>query len=444
MVDVAIVGAGAAGLTAARDLTAAGLSVELVEARARVGGRILTLHDPAISIPMELGAEFVHGSASLTTELAREAGLTLVDVNGDRFQSASRGFRPLDDFWEQLDRVMSKLDAKRKHDRSFAEFLARRPGGATLARERLLASQWVQGYQAADPALASERALADGGSPGDDETEQRQGRVLEGYDRLSTHLVASLRTEPRLATIVTRVEWERGAVELTVRRPDSGALPAVRARAALMTVPLGVLQASPDADGGILFSPRLSPAKTHAMNGLRQGHVTRIAVVLDEPLWLTKPPPVTTGGRSLHRLAFVQPADTHMPVCWTAYPTNAPLLIAWYGGPEGEWLARRTREEIEERAIKALAGRLHIPRRTFARHVRATHLHNWSADPFSRGAYSYAAVGGADASRTLSRSVEGTLFFAGEAFDAEGRSGTVEGAIASGRNAAKQIRRQLS
>jgi monoamine oxidase len=444
LVDVAVVGAGVAGLSAARDLAAAGLSVDLLDARPRIGGRILTLRDQGLSVPIELGAEFVHGSASITTELAQEGRLTIIDVNGDRFQSTRRGFQPLDDFWEQLDRVMRRMKANRKRDRSFAEFLADRPGGRALARERLLASQWVQGYQAADPARASERALADGGSPGDDEEEQRQGRILEGYDQLAAHLTRGLGGEPRLGTIVTRVEWERGAVELTVRRPDGAPLPTVRARAVLLTVPVGVLQAPESAEGAITFSPPLSQQKRHALRGLAEGHVVRVAVVLDEPVWLTKPPRVPAAGRSLRRLAFVQAAEPHMPVCWTAYPASAPLLIAWFGGPEGESLARRPREEIEQRAIVALADRLHIQRRGFMRHVRATHMHNWSTDPFSRGAYSYVVVGGAGASKTLSRPIEGTLFFAGEAFDAEGRNGTVEGAIACGHHAATQLRRQLT
>lgn len=443
MVDVAIVGAGVAGLSAARDLTAAGLTVELLEARPRIGGRILTLHEPRLAVPIELGAEFVHGSASVTNELAREALLTVVDVNGDRFQSTPRGFRPIDDFWEQLDRVMQKLDTTGKRDRSFADFLAERPGGRALTRERVLASQWVQGYQAADPARASVHALAQGGSPGGDEAEQRQGRILEGYGRLVDHLATALRDEPRHGMIVTRVEWEPGAVELSARRRDGGPLPSLCARAVLLTVPLGVLQAPVDAEGAIAFSPRLPRARLEAMNGLAEGHVVRVALVLDEPLWLTKPPRVSTGGRSLHRMAFVQPSDNHMPVCWTAYPANAPLLIAWYGGPEAESLARRPTEEIEQRAMIDVANRLHLPRRTFARHVRATHMHNWSVDPLSRGAYSYVVVGGVDASRTLSRPVQSTLFFAGEACDAHGRNGTVEGAIASGRHAAAQIERRL-
>lgn len=440
-VDVAVIGAGVAGLSAARDLTTIGLSVQVIEARDRIGGRILTVRDPAVSIPLELGAEFVHGSAPHTEALTREARLTICDVNGDRFQSTARGLRPLDDFWEQLDRVMRKLNATRRRDRSFAEFLAERPGGAALARERLLASQWVRGYQAADPARASERALADGGSPGD-ESEQRQARVLEGYDYAAMHLARGLACEPHLRAVVTRVEWEVGAAELTIRTAEGAPLSALRARAVVVTVPIGVLQGPPDGPGTIAFAPTLPASKTKALHGLAEGHVQRVVVVLDEPIWLTKPPRVV-GGRSLHRLAFIQPAEEAMPVCWTAYPTSAPLLVAWFGGPEAESLARLPREDIEQRAIRGLAQRLHVSRRRFERHVRACRMHNWSTDPFSRGAYSYVVVGGVDAAKRLARPVEGTLFFAGEAFDAQGRNGTVEGAIASGRHAARQVTRAL-
>ncbi|MDQ3996721.1 MAG: FAD-dependent oxidoreductase, partial [Gemmatimonadota bacterium] len=334
--------------------------------------------------------------------------------------------------------------AERDPDRSFAEFLARRPGGRALARERVLAGQWVRGYQAADPARASERALAEGGSPGDDESEQRQARVLEGYDRIPAHLARGLAREPRLGTVVTRVEWARGAAELTTRAHDDGRpLPTVSVRAAVLTVSLGVLQAPAGENAAIAFAPALPKSKTDALRCLTEGHVVRVSVVLDEPLWLTKPPRAVSGGRSLQRLAFIHPASDDMPVCWTAYPTNAPLLVAWFGGPEAESLAGLDHEEIEERAVAALARRLHVARRRFERHVRGCHMHNWSADPFSRGAYSYVLVGGSDAATALARPVEGTLFFAGEAFDAEGRNGTVEGAIASGRRAAGQVKRAL-
>jgi monoamine oxidase len=439
-VDVAVIGAGVAGLAAARDLTAAGRTVEVLEARDRIGGRVLTIHDSSVAIPLEMGAEFVHGGAPTTEAIVREAGLTIVDVVGDRWESTSGRLRPLDGFWERLDLVMRRLNARRRPDRSFAEFLADRPGGASLARDRRIAEQFVRGFHAADPTRISERALADGGSPGVDESEQRQGRVLEGYDRVAAHLARGLAGQVRLRTVVTAVQWRRGEVELSMRRTDGAAsLPSLRARAIVVSVPLGVLQAPEGAEGAIAFAPALPGAKRDALCRLAEGHVVRVAVVLDERVWVTRRPRAAARAPALQRLAFVHAGDGKMPVCWTAYPTDAPVLVAWFGGPEAESLSRLTRPEIEERAVDALARRLHVAPRRFAGHVRACHTHNWSADPFSRGAYSYVLVGGADAATRLARPVAGTLFFAGEAFDAEGRNGTVEGAIASGRRAARQV-----
>jgi monoamine oxidase len=441
--DVAIVGAGAAGLACARELAAAGLTVQLLEARDRIGGRILTAHDPALSIPIELGAEFVHGSATATHELAREARLTLCDVEGERWQSNGHRLTPLEDFWERLDRVMRRLDEHREPDRSFADFLAAKPGGRALADERNLAEQFVRGFHAADPALASERALAEGGSPEGDEQEQRQARVLEGYERVAMHLAHCFGHPVHLSTAVTRIEWAPADVTLTMRARGGNPLPALHAHAVVITVPLGVLQARPDVEGAIAFSPPLEPKRASALDGLAMGHVVRVAVTLEEPFWMTKPPHSLPRGRTLHRLAFLHSADGTMPVCWTAYPTDAPLIVAWYGGPEAAALAGESRETIETRALRAIAQRFHITSRRLGRLVRACHMHDWSGDPFSRGAYSYVAVGGVGASRELARPLAGTLFFAGEAADAEGRNGTVEGAIESGRRAAKAVLRQL-
>jgi monoamine oxidase len=443
-VDVAIVGAGAAGLAAARELASAGLTVQILEARDRIGGRILTVHDPALSIPIELGAEFAHGSATATHQLAHEARATLCDIEGERWQSDRHRLTPLEDFWEKLDRVMRRLDDDREPDRSFAEFLAEKPGGRALAAERKLAEQWVRGFHAADPALASERALAQGGSPEGDEEEQRQARVLEGYERIPTHLAHCFGRPVHLSTIVTRIEWAPGDVTLAMHSSDGSPLPPLRARAVIITVPLGVLQAEPGTAGAIAFSPPLESKRTLALGGMAMGHVIRVAVVLDEPFWITKPPHALPRGRTLHRLAFVHSVDGAIPVCWTAYPTDAPLIVAWFGGPEAAALARESREAIEARTLRGIAQRFHISTRRLEQRVRACHMHDWSGDPFSRGAYSYVTVGGVGAARVLARPLAGTIFFAGEAADAEGRNGTVEGAIESGRRTAKAVLRALS
>jgi monoamine oxidase len=84
-----------------------------------------------------------------------------------------------------------------------------------------------------------------------------------------------------------------------------------------------------------------------------------------------------------------------------------------------------------------------VDRRFVDRHLMRTFAHDWSRDPSSRGAYSYPLVGGSDAGTALARPLRSTLSFAGEATDAEGRNGTVHGAIASGHRAAAQVHRAL-
>jgi monoamine oxidase len=119
------------------------------------------------------------------------------------------------------------------------------------------------------------------------------------------------------------------------------------------------------------------------------------------------------------------------------------LLVGWTGGVDAIALADAGRA-LPGIAIRSLADSLGINASRLQRHVQATFHHDWVADRLTRGAYSYPLVGGADAPKALARPVFGTLFFAGEATDEEGRTATVHGAIGSGRRAARQAWRSLS
>ncbi|MBK5186884.1 MAG: FAD-dependent oxidoreductase, partial [Gemmatimonadaceae bacterium] len=169
--DIVVVGAGASGLAAARALRERGVRVEVLEARDRIGGRIFTHRDARAPAPIELGAEFMHGSAPEVMAIVREAGLLAVDVNGDRWERRGRHRVPSGDFWGRLEHIMSRMSASRDPDRSFHEFLAASPGGRRFARDRALAREFVENFHAADTLRISERALAKGGSPHGDAAE---------------------------------------------------------------------------------------------------------------------------------------------------------------------------------------------------------------------------------------------------------------------------------
>jgi monoamine oxidase len=154
--DVIVIGAGAAGLAAADELARKGRRALVLEARERVGGRCWTRRMPGLQIPVELGAEFLHGEAKLTHALLKKARLGAVDsVREQRFLHRGR-LRRIDGFAEA--RRAAELAAELERDVSFAALLAplRLP-----ARTKDFARMMVEGFDAADPRRVSARSIAE-------------------------------------------------------------------------------------------------------------------------------------------------------------------------------------------------------------------------------------------------------------------------------------------
>ena len=436
--DVVIVGAGVAGLAAARRLHEAGTRVIVLEARRRIGGRIYTTRDPKAQVPIELGAEFLHGDAPEVREIADAARLTAVAIDGDRWQAAHGRFTRLDDFFQRLNRVLGQASASRTPDRPLSALISERPGGHRFAEDRRLACEFVEGFHAAELDRISERAVAAGGNPGESESEQRIGRLLEGYDTIASWLASPVQRSVRLGHVVSAIEWSRGRVQV-MAKSASGMSTTVSAKAVIVTIPISLLHPQARGRGAIAVTPEVSAVR-HAASRLAMGQVQRIGVLLDRPLV------ELLGDRRHAQLAsatFVQARGVDVPVWWTSYPLRTGLLIGWAGGPAAIALATFP-GRFASRAVRSLADVFGVTTRLIERHLVRTFAHDWTHDPFSRGAYSYPLVGGSDAATALARPVGGTLFFAGEATDAEGRNGTVHGAIASGWRAAAQVRRTLS
>jgi len=439
--DVIVIGAGAAGLSAARDLLEAGLRVTVLEARDRIGGRILTVHDRRSPVPIELGAEFVHGRAEELQPWLAEAGARVVDITGSRWRTTNGRFRRADDFWDRLDRVMRRLPDQRRRDRSFSAFLAAQPGGRPLALDRRLARQFVQGFHAADPERISVHALAAGGSPGGDARERRIARIVGGYDAVLAPAARRLGRRIRLSSIVTAVEWRRHSVR--VRFDHAGRADSLAARALVVAIPLGVLQASPPQTGGITFDPPLR-AKAGPLAQLAMGSVARVVCRFTERFWAGEAFGARRKASDLDELGFLHTGDDAFGTWWTLYPETAPIMVAWCGGSPAAGLLALSKDALVGRALQALARTMAMRPWALEARLDTTWTHDWTHDPFARGAYSYQTVGGADAPAALARPLEDTLFFAGEAADSSGSTGTVHGAIASGERAATQVLRRLS
>ncbi len=435
--DAVIIGAGVAGLAAAQRLLARGRSVAVLEARNRIGGRIWTMHVPELTSPIELGAEFVHADAKESRTLARRTGLTVVDIGGQRWMSQDGELRRTPGYEQRVERVLGRLREDLAEDRSVSDALAAMR--SLKSEDKLVATRFVEGFHAADPDRISEQSIATGA---DDPNAMRIARVGGGYDQLVDALAEASRKHVHLDHIVSRITWSRGEAVITSHSSSGSAHGDIGTERVIITVPLGVLRAH-DAEGAISFDPQV-PAIQSAADRLVMGGVVRIAMRFDEPFWTSSRFSKSHGGGQFNDMSFAQSLEPlPFPVWWTTYPLEAPMLVGWTGGPGAWTLGGKTPDEISDTAVRSLARVLGMARPSVERHVRESFTHDWLTDPYSRGAYSYVAVGGSAAGAVLARPIEKTLYFAGE-HASSGRNGTVDGAISSGFRAAGQVLRHTA
>ena len=426
--EVAVVGGGVAGLAALQALRAAGCEAVLLEARARLGGRIWTVQPEGWPLPVELGAEFIHGAPPELRALAAAGD----EAAGADWSWSEGELRPTGEFgngaWELLDRMGDVRPPA--PDRSFAAFL--NECGDAPEAARVSAIGYIEGFEAADPGRISVYSLNRERAAEGEEEGPWPLRPRGGYGPW----VASLASDGGvwLDTQVHTITWRPGAVTLAARR--AGAEMQLQARRAIIALPLSLLQQSRQgAPPAVKFEPRLE-AKRAALDGLVMGGALRVTLRLREAFWQTLR---DAEGRRLEGLRFLfgPPAATgHFSTWWTA--PGAPQITGWAAGRHAWALAGRVPELLQQRALADLGERLGVPPGAIEPLVLAAHLHDWQTDAFSLGGYSYAAVGGADAFAALAAPLEHTLYFAGEATDDTGQHATVQGALRSGQRAARE------
>jgi monoamine oxidase len=139
----------------------------------------------------------------------------------------------------------------------------------------------------------------------------------------------------------------------------------------------------------------------------------------------------------VENFGFIHAPDEWLATWWA--DERGPLLTAWAGGPRAERLSEKNTNELLNLAISTAGALFNVDPAHVRDLLEAHYVHDWSQDPFSRGAYSYIPVGKAEMPGRLAEPVDSTLFFAGEATDTNGNHGTVHGALESGKRAANEI-----
>ena len=423
--DAIVVGGGAAGLSAAGELARGGARVLLLEARRAPGGRIRTIRPRGWPLPVELGAEFVHGADPELLGLARREGLLLDRLPPEHLERRGDGWRPVRGVWRRFE-AATRAMRDRGPDRSVAEFLA---SGRARPRDRRLLGDMFEGFEAAPVHRLSEQSLSTAGEEPEGEQDRTQFRFVSGYDGVVRALAREAESRGagiRCGTAVRAITWRRGTVEVRT----AGTV--LHARRAIVSVSVGVLQAPPGSAGAIAFDPEPAPLR-RALSRIAMGHAARIVLRFREPFWKEK-----IGDRA--GATFFHTGDGTLPTWWTAAPSETPALTGWAGGPRAYRWIGASGAALAEAALGTLGSVFGVRPSRLRGLLLAAHSHDWSADPLVRGAYSYALVGGAQAGRRLGRPVESTLFFAGEGTESE-EGGTVQAAIRSGRRAAKQALR---
>jgi monoamine oxidase len=326
----------------------------------------------------------------------------------------------------------------------FRRILEPRADGAFTARRRrrlhesaAMARSFFEGFDAVNPADASARALTEELEGIGDVGGQTQFRLREGYGALVDALANAARAAGaviRLGTPVRLLRWSSGGVEVETAGER------LSAQRAVVTLPVGILQD----ETAVRFEPEL-PQKRAAARRLGTGPVVKIILKFRDAFWESKDlAHRATGGQDadLSDLAMWHMPGSAWPTWWTYRPSRAPVVAGWSAGPAAVRLTGRTREALLESALLALAESLNADASELGGLMDAWHVHDWPADEWSRGAYSYVRLGGEHASKDLAEPVDHRLHFAGEATDTEGQASTVAGALATGQRAANEILRR--
>ncbi|HTE39277.1 MAG TPA: NAD(P)/FAD-dependent oxidoreductase [Steroidobacteraceae bacterium] len=431
--DVIVLGGGVAGLAAAYELAQRELSVCVVEAKDRFGGRVFSRRERDVPMSIELGPELIHGLAPTTRRWLKRVNIASIDAVESRWTLQQGKLKQGSALFESMKRGLDSIRPPVK-DLPFADFLDRHSAKLS-APVRKFACSLVEGFDAADSTRVSTLETLKGWS-GTAAADAPTFRPMGGYGKLIDGMVGLLdpkSVQLQLNTIAREIQWsDRGVKVLATQYGKSMQL---NARRAIVTLPLGVLQLPVDDRRAVRFTPALSQ-KESAMTQLAVGSVLKVILHYRQAFWEE-----LSDGRYRDAAFFHAPNETFRTF-WTSLPIRVPVMVAWAGGPNAARLSAQPEAAIVCAATRSL-DRLFATtgkRASWDDQLQAAYVHNWQTDPFACGAYSYVLADGSAARKQLAKPLRNTLYFAGEATDQE-EPATVAGALRSGEEAARKIAR---
>ncbi|MCW3093913.1 MAG: amine oxidase [Ferruginibacter sp.] len=411
---VIIVGAGAAGLMAAVELSGQ-FQITILEALPRTGGRIYSISQDGDII--EAGAEFVHGNLPVTLKLLKNAGIDYVEIAGEMYRKKNDRLIAVEEMTEGWEGLILKMKEV-KEDCTMQQLLEEYYSGPENAPLRNHVRSYAAGFDLADIAKASVKALYKEWSA----EEEKNYRIPAGYGALIQYLQQQAVAEKVVIHTdapVKSVQWQQGAVKVHTTNGQE-----YTADKLLVTVPLSVLQ-QPFSKAYIDFSPTIQLVESKA-GEMGFGAVIKVVLEFKKLFWKKD-----TG--------FLL-SDELFSTWWTQLPDKKPFLTGWIGGPTAAAISNDTDEEILEKAMASLSAIFNKDIPDLKKDLAQSWVFNWQKNEFAMGGYSYPTLHSKDAKTILTTPIEGTLFFAGEALYSGDHPGTVEAALVSAIRAAKIIK----
>jgi len=424
--DTIVVGAGVAGLAAARLLSQDGRRVVVLEARDRLGGRVWT--DRSDGFVTDRGASWIHGiHDSPVADASAAFGMRTVEFTVGGYQPDSRPIAYYAPHGERLAdaAAQSFIDDIHTVDATLIDAIARSAPDASyrdVTETALAHQQWEEDRTQRVREYLEHRSeeqygawIEDLAAHGlDDDTVDGDEVVFpDGYDGLPAHLAEGL--DIRLAHVVSRVQWSADGVTVTT---DRGTM---TANAAIVTVPVGVLQ-SRDFE----IDPPLPSPVAGALGRLRMNAFEKVFLRFPARFW----------DDDVYAIRQQGPESRWWHSWYDLTPLHGtPTLLTFAAGPAAIAIRGWSDEQVAASVLTQLR-RLYGDRVVEPTHVQVT---AWQDDPFSRGAYAYMTIGSTTADHDdLATPIGGVLHLAGEATWSDDPA-TVTAALRSGHRAASNV-----